>query len=194
MSAIKGLARAGKAAPTTANVRVVKFLTPGEVDRLVKAARQHSRYAPRDVAMILLAYHHGLRVSELCALRWDDVDLKAATLSVRRAKGGAPSLHPLPGADLRALRPLAGSGSPWVLTTERGGPMTPAGVRDLIRRLGVAAGLGRVHPHMLRHACGYKLVNQGADLRLVQAYLGHRAIASTVRYTEVDERRFRGLF
>ena len=72
--------------------------------------------------------------------------------------------------------------------------MTPAGVRDLVRRLGAAAGLGRVHPHMLRHACGYKLVNQGADLRLVQAYLGHRAIASTVRYTEVDERRFRGLF
>jgi len=194
MTRIKGLQRTGKRAPSAANVRVVKFLTPAEVDRLVKAARQHSRYGARDAAMIMLSYHHGLRVSELCALRWDDIDLKAATLSVRRAKGGAPSLHPLPGADLRALRPLATSGSPWVFTTERGGPVTPAGVRDLIRRLGVAAGLGRVHPHMLRHACGYKLVNQGADLRLVQAYLGHRAIASTVRYTEVDERRFRGMF
>jgi len=194
MARIKGLQRTGERGSSRANVRVVKFLTPAEVDRLIKAAREHSRYGARDAAMIMLAYHHGLRVSELCALRWDDVDLKAATLSVRRAKGGAPSLHPLPGADLRALRPLAGSGSPWVFTTERGGPVTPAGVRDLVRRLGVAAGLGRVHPHMLRHACGYKLVNQGADLRLVQAYLGHRAIASTVRYTEVDERRFRGLF
>ena len=194
MATISSLPRTDKAAPKTANVRVVKFLTPAEVEQLVKAARAHSRYSQRDAAMILLAYHHGLRVSELCALRWADIDLKAATLSVRRAKGGAPSLHPLPGADLRALRPLAGSDSPWVLTTERGGPMTPPGVRDILRRLGVAAGLGRVHPHMLRHACGYKLVNQGADLRLVQAYLGHRAIASTIRYTEVDERRFRGLF
>ena len=180
--------------PKVENVRVIKFLTPAQVDKLLKAARQHSRYGARDAAMIMLAYHHGLRVSELCALRWADIDLKAATLSVRRAKGGAPGLHPLTGLGLRALRPLARSGSPWVFTTERGGPVTPAGVRDLVRRLGVAAGLGRVHPHMLRHACGYKLVNQGADLRLVQASLGHRAIASTVRYTEVDERRFRGLF
>jgi type 1 fimbriae regulatory protein FimE len=194
MPRIRASTRTGRAAPTAANVRVIKYLTPAQVDQLVKAARQHSRYAARDAAMILLAYHHGLRVSELCALRWDDIDLKAATLSVRTVKGGAPSLHPLPGADLRALRPLAGSGSPWVFTTERKGPVTPAGVRDLVRRLGTHAGLGRVHPHMLRHACGYKLVNQGADLRLVQAYLGHRAIASTVRYTEVDERRFRGLF
>ena len=107
MTRIKGLQRAGKAAPKTENVRVVKFLTPAEVDRLVKAARQHSRYGARDAAMIMLSYHHGLRVSELCTLRWADIDLKAATLSVRRAKGGAPSLHPLPGADLRALRPLA---------------------------------------------------------------------------------------
>lgn len=194
MTPINRLERAGRAGRKTVNVRVVKFLTPAEVDQLVKAARAHSRYPARDAALILLSFHHGLRVSELCGLRWADIDLKAATMSVRRAKGGAPSLHPLPGADLRALRSLAGSDSPWVFTTERGGPMTPAGVRDIVRRLGAATGLGRVHPHMLRHACGYKLVNQGADLRLVQAYLGHRAIASTVRYTEVDERRFRGLF
>jgi type 1 fimbriae regulatory protein FimB/type 1 fimbriae regulatory protein FimE len=193
MSPINGLRRTGKAAPKTVNVRV-KFLTAPQVEQLVKAAREHSRYGERDAAMILLAYHHGLRVSELCALRWDDIDLKAGTLSVRRVKGGAPSLHPLPGTDRRALRRLKGSESPWVFNTERGSAMTPAGVRDLLRRLGLAAGLGRVHPHMLRHACGYKLTNQGTELRLVQAYLGHRSIASTVRYTEVDERRFRGLF
>jgi site-specific recombinase XerD len=193
MAPINKLRRTAKATPTAANVRVVKYLTPAEVEQLVKTARAHSRYGARDAALITLAYHHGLRVSELCALKWDDVDLKAATLQVRRAKGGQPSVHPLPGTDLRALRPLQDT-SPWIFTTERGGPMSPAGVRDLVRRLGVQAGLGRVHPHMLRHACGYKLVNQGTDLRLVQSYLGHRAIASTVRYTEVDERRFRGLF
>jgi site-specific recombinase XerD len=194
MGTISGNTRTDKAAPKAVNVRVVKFLTPAEVEQLVKAARTHSRYAQRDAAMILLSFRHGLRVSELCALRWDQVDLKASTLTVLRAKGGTPSLHPLKGDELRALRPLAGAGKPWVFTTERGGPMTPAGVRDIMRRLGAGAGLGRVHPHMLRHACGYKLINQGTDLRMVQAYLGHRAIASTVRYTEVDVRRFRGLF
>jgi site-specific recombinase XerD len=194
MTSINKLHRTVKAAPSAKNVRVVKYLTPAEVDKLIKTARLHSRYGARDAALIMLAYHHGLRVSEVCALRWDDVDLKAATLKVQRVKGGIPSVHPLPGSDLRALRPIHGDRSPWLFTTERGGPMTPAGVRDLIRRLGVQAGLGRVHPHMLRHSCGYKLVNQGTDLRLVQSYLGHRAIASTVRYTEVDERRFRGLF
>ena len=185
MSNTKGLKRAGKTTPKTVNVRV-RFLTPVQVEHLIATARKHGRHCDRDACLIGLAYRHGLRVSELCALQWDDVDMKAATISVRRAKGGAPGLHPLPGADLRALRRLERSGSPWVLTTERGGPMTPAGVRDTLRRLGVLAGLGRVHPHMLRHACGYKLVNQGTDIRLVQSYLGHRSIASTVRYTEVD--------
>lgn len=194
MPRIKHIAGQASTRPSAVNVRVVKYLTPTEVDRLVKAARQHGRHRERDAALILVAFHHGLRVSELCGLRWEHFDLTTRMMTVYRAKGGTPGQHPIYGVELRALRRLEDTGSPWVFTTERGGPMTPAGVRDTLRRLGKLAGLGSVHPHMLRHAAGYKLINQGTDVRTVQAYLGHRNIASTVRYTAVDERRFRGLF
>jgi type 1 fimbriae regulatory protein FimB/type 1 fimbriae regulatory protein FimE len=171
----------------------VRYLTDSQVDKLVAAAREHSRYPNRDAAMILLAYHHGLRVAELCAMRWDQIDIKAGTLAVPRVKNGTPGVHPLPAADRAVLRALPREGK-LVFTTERDHPMAPAGVRAIMRRLGKLAGLGRVHPHMLRHAAGYKLVNQGTDIRVIQAYLGHRNISNTVRYTEVDVTRFKGLF
>ena len=172
----------------------LRYLTPEQVDKLAAAAREHSRYPARDVAMIMLAYRHGLRVSELCCLTWGDINLTAGTMQVCRAKAGAPAVHPLARGDRALLTALDRSGSAHLFVGERGEPMTPPGVRRLLRRLGTLAGLGRVHPHMLRHAAGYKLVNQGTDIRTIQAYLGHRNIVSTVRYTEIDARRFKGLF
>ena len=172
----------------------LRYLTPEQVDKLVAAAREHSRHGERDAVMIMLAYRHALRVSELCALTWDDVDLKAGTLQAPRSKGGAYALHPLQRGDRAALVSLKGSGKAHLFVGERGEPMTPPGVRRLIRRLGVLAGLGRVHPHMLRHGAGFKLVNAGVDMRLIQAYLGHRSPVSTMIYTTVDARRFKGLF
>ena len=183
---------ADRSAP--ASNATLRYLTPLQVDRLAAAAREHSRYPDRDVAMIMLAYRHALRVSELCGLRWADINLDDGTVAVARGKGGAPAVHPLARGDRRLLTALKGSGEAHLFTGERGEVMTPPGVRRLLRRLGELAGLGRVHPHMLRHAAGYKLVNDGVGIRTIQAYLGHRAIESTVRYTEVDARRFRGLF
>jgi type 1 fimbriae regulatory protein FimB/type 1 fimbriae regulatory protein FimE len=144
---------------------------------------------------LLLAYRHGLRASELVALRWDMVDFKAGLLHVSRMKNGSPSVHPLRGPELRALRRLqreTKASSAYVFQTERGGPMTPDTLRKITARAGEAAGLGfPVHPHMLRHACGYYLANKGADTRAIQQYLGHRNIQHTVRYTELSDRAFR---
>jgi type 1 fimbriae regulatory protein FimB/type 1 fimbriae regulatory protein FimE len=135
--------------------------------------------------MILVAYRHGLRVSELCALRWDQVDFEHGLLHVRRIKNGLPSVHPLGGGELRALRKLQREATPsrHVFTTERRAPMSPAGFRKMLARTGeVAAFPFPVHPHMLRHACGSKLADDGQDTRAVQHYLGRKNIQHTVRY------------
>jgi integrase len=145
------------------------------------------RSGGRDAALILIAYRHGLRVGELVALRWDQVDLRAGLLHVSRLKGGVPSTHPLRGPELRALRRLrrrySGSAA-YVFTTKRGGPPTDSGVRKIVARAGAPASLPfPVHPHVLRHATGYKLANDGQDTRAIQHYLGHKNIVHTTRYT-----------
>lgn len=169
-----------------------EYLTESEIDELMRTARRRGRYGHRDSTMILIAYRHGLRVAELCALRWDQVDLKEGLLHVRRIKRGIPSVHILRGPELRALRQLEREGaSPYVFTTERRGPMTPAGFRKLLARIAETSTLTfPVHPHMLRHACGYKLANDGHDTRAIQHYLGHKNIQHTVRYTELSPKRF----
>lgn len=178
--------------------RTREYLTPDEVARLMDAAGRVGRHGHRDATLILVAYRHGLRVGELVALRWDQLDLKAGLLHVARLKNGAPSTHPLRGPELRALRRLQrdypGSAS-YVFVTERGGPLTDSAARKIVARAGDGAKLGfPVHPHMLRHAAGYKLANEGHDTRAIQHYLGHRNIAHTVRYTELAPDRFRAFW
>ena len=136
-------------------------------------------------------------MSELVALRWDQLDLEQGLLHVSRLKNGVPSTHPLRGPEIRALRRLRRDYrvSPYVFTTERRGAMTDSSVRKIIARAGDQAQLGfPVHPHMLRHACGFKLANDGVDTRAIQHYLGHRSIASTVRYTALAADRFRNFW
>jgi type 1 fimbriae regulatory protein FimB/type 1 fimbriae regulatory protein FimE len=179
---------------TNAKLRSREYLTDGEVAKLMEAAKGN-RYGHRDARMILVAYRHGLRSSELVDLRWDQVDFAAAALAVRRAKSGSPSTHPIRGDELRALRRLQREQdpkSPFVFTSERGSPFTTAGFARMIERAGKGAGLGfKAHPHMLRHACGFALANKGHDTRALQAYLGHRNIQHTVRYTELSPQRFK---
>jgi type 1 fimbriae regulatory protein FimB/type 1 fimbriae regulatory protein FimE len=140
--------------------------------------------------MILLGFRHGLRVGELVALRWEQFDLKAGTLHVNRLKNGRPSVHPVRGTALRRLQREYPT-SPYVFGSERGGPVTESNVRKMIARAGQRARIPfRVHPHMLRHAAGYKLANDGRDTRSIQSYLGHSSITSTVRYTELAPQRF----
>ena len=175
-------------------LRSREYLTEHEVEALMAAARQN-RQGHRDATMILLAFRHGLRASEAVDLRWDQVDFNSAVLHVRRTKQGTPSVHPLSGPELRALRRLqreSDGSSPFVFVSERGAPFTTAGFARMLERVGLAAGLGlKVHPHMLRHACGFALANAGHDTRSLQAYLGHRNIQHTVRYTELAPDRFK---
>ena len=176
------------------DVRTREYLTEAEFERLMDAARGN-RYGHRDTSMILVAYRHGLRVSELVDLRWDQVDFRMATLHVRRAKQGTPSTHPIVGDELRPLRRLQREQepkSPFVFTSERGTPFTTAGFARMIERAGIEAKFRfKPHPHMLRHACGYALANRGHDTRALQAYLGHKNIQHTVRYTKPSPTRFK---
>jgi integrase len=179
-----------------AELRTREHLTEREVERLMEAAKA-SRNGQRDSTMVLVAYRHGLRASELCDLRWDQLDFNRAVLHVRRVKQGTPATHPLTGLEMRALRKLQRESetSPFVFVSERGAPFSTAGFARLVERAAETAGLEiKAHPHMLRHACGFKLANDGVDTRALQAYLGHKSIQHTVRYTELAPTRFKGFW
>lgn len=178
-------------------LRTREYLVPSEVNDLMEAAKGN-RWGHRDATMILVAYRHGLRASELVDLRWEQVDFKTATLHVRRVKQGTPSTHPITGDELRALRRLQreqAPASPFAFTSERGTPFTTAGFARMVERAGAETKLGfKVHPHMLRHATGYALASRGHDTRALQAYLGHKNIQHTVRYTELSPTRFKNFW
>jgi len=179
--------------PKNKDVRTREYLTEQEVNLLIDVIRKTGRHGHRDATLILLTYRHGLRVSELVSLRWEQIDLKQGLLHVNRVKNGASSTHPIRGPEIRALRRLQREypDTPYVFVTERKGPLTTSTVRKLITRAGQNAGISfPVHPHMLRHACGFKLANDGHDTRAVQHYLGHKNIQHTVKYTELTSKRF----
>jgi integrase len=141
-----------------------EYLTEREIEKLMDAARDN-RWGHRDATAILLAYRHGLRASELVALRWDDIDFQTGKLHVH------------------------------IFVSERLAPLSVAGYQRMVARAGGAAGFPfLVHSHMLRHSTGYKLANDGQDTRAIQHYLGHRSIASTVRYTALAPDRFKGFW
>jgi integrase len=176
-----------------AELRTREYLTTAEVEVLIEAAKGN-RHGHRNATMILLAFRHGLRAAELVALEWVQVDFAVAVLHVRRVKKGTPATHPLRGDEMRALRKLQreSAPSPFVFTSERGASFATAGFAKLVERAGSAAGFAfKAHPHMLRHACGFALANAGHDTRALQAYLGHRNIQHTVRYTELAPDRFK---
>lgn len=171
-----------------------EYLTEQEVDQLIDAAGRVGRHGHRDSTLILLSYRHGLRVTELVSLRWEQVDLKQGLMHVNRLKHGNPSVHPVRGPELRALRRLQRDYPmmPYVFSSERKAPLTDDAIRKIVGRAGKEARLPfSVHPHMLRHACGYKLAQGGQDTRAIQHYLGHKNIQHTVRYTQLSPDRFK---
>ena len=176
--------------------RVREYLTPSEVDKMINAARRAGgRMAQRDALLILEAARHGFRAAELVALRWDQFDFAAGTLHVERVKQGSPSTHYLQGPEIRALkawRRQQGE-SAYVFTALGGKPMTVRTVHHVVAEAGKAAGIPfPTHPHSLRHACGYRLANEGRATRDIQGYLGHRNYRHTVIYTELSTTRFKG--
>jgi site-specific recombinase XerD len=176
-----------------AEYRVREHLTETEIEKLL-AVLKRNRHGQRDWLIGLMIYRHGLRVSEACDLRWDDIGLASRTIVIRRLKGSRDSTHYLERDELAGLRRLPRQ-SAYVFVNERGDPFKRMGIARLIERAGEAAGLAfPVHVHMLRHSCGYALANKGMDTRRLQHYLGHAGIANTVRYSAMSPEPFRDIW
>jgi type 1 fimbriae regulatory protein FimB/type 1 fimbriae regulatory protein FimE len=173
-----------------------EYLTQAEIEQLLGAAGK-SRNPTRDRLLILLAFRHALRVSELVNVRVEQIDLKAATIHINRAKNGTPGIHGLQGDETRLIRALMRENphSQFLFLSERKAPLSIDGAQKLIERLGVAAGLTfPIHVHMLRHSAGYALAGRGVDTRTLQAFMGHRSISNTVIYTAVADKRIRNIW
>jgi site-specific recombinase XerD len=179
--------------------RIREHLIPAEVDRLIAAARS-TRWGIRDSTLLLMMFSHGLRVREACELKWKQLDLDNHVFHVERRKNGRGGDHRLRGCEIRALRKLQRvephEPCDYVFRSERGAELKPRGVQQIVERVTKLAGLEglNVHAHMLRHSTGYCLSDRGADLRVIQDFLGHREVRHTVRYVALSPRRFDGLW
>lgn len=179
-----------------------RFLTAREVTGMMEAVRNGNNGA-RDYCLILMAFRHGMRISELLGLRYRDMDLEAGRMSVNRLKNGFSTVHPLIDDELDAIRTWTRVRSTWrhaastdtVFISRKGTMLSRQQAYRIIRAAGELAGaVTCTTPHMLRHACGYELAERGTDTRMIQDYLGHRNIRHTVRYTASNAARFNGLW
>jgi len=167
-----------------------EHLSRAEVLVLCKAAKKN-RNGARDAAAIWMGFNHGLRISELCDLRWSDIQWQERRIMVRRLKGSQLGEHLLTEQDKRFLGPLR---APGLRPSDRVFGLGPAAFRRMLYRLKLPPELAALkpHPHMLRHACGFDLVGR-ADLQARAAFLGHKRLENTVRYSKLDPRQFEGL-
>lgn len=176
------------------------FLTEAEIKKFLEASRK-GRHTVRDFCLMLVAYRHGLRVSELIDIRLKDLDLETGRIFVRRIKGSLSTHQPIEGDELQSIRAwlrerenYPNANSNYMFLSERG-MLTRQAINYLVEQIGKRAKLNfKVNPHMLRHSTGYFLANKGYDTRLIQDYLGHKNITHTVRYTRTAAVRFEGLW
>jgi type 1 fimbriae regulatory protein FimB/type 1 fimbriae regulatory protein FimE len=177
-----------------------EHLTEEQMAKLLAALRRN-RHGHRDWLIGLLIYRHGLRVSEACDLRWDDIDFPKRTVIVRRLKHSHDSTHYLDRDELHGLKLLArqqeadGLRCAYVFVNERGQPFGRMGIGRMIQRAGEAAKLPfPIHVHMLRHSTGYALAARGMDTRRLQHFLGHASITNTVKYTAMSPEPFKDIW
>ncbi len=176
------------------------FLTESEMNKFLTAARK-GRHGVRDHCLMLTAFRHGLRVSELVDIRLKDLDIDTSRIYVRRLKGSLSTHQPIEGDELRTIRAwlriredYPNAGSNYLFLSERG-MMTRQAINYLVKQIAKKAKFDfKVTPHSIRHSTGYYLANKGYDTRLIQDYLGHKNITHTVRYTRTAASRFDGLW
>ena len=187
-----------KSQPMTvdAHERRKDYLSDEEMKLLLAGAKK-SRWGQRNYLLLLMMYRHGLRVTEAISIQRNDINLNTGRLWVWRLKNSLSVEHPIAGDELRAIKrylKIRNTDLPWLFVNERGQPLTRQAVNYIIKVAAEEAGLSHVHPHMLRHSCGFYLANKGYDLRLIQDYLGHRDPKHTAYYTRTVGVRFEGLW
>jgi type 1 fimbriae regulatory protein FimB/type 1 fimbriae regulatory protein FimE len=180
------------------NARGRKHLLPDEVERIGAALRDGSRYPVRDELMVLMAFTHGLRVSERVALPWQQVNLKTRQLKVERLKGSISSTHPIVSKResmlLKRLHKAAGEPRQgYLFNTERGTPVSRNGFQKLFTAYSEKALGQRWNPHALRHGCGTDLVDQDIHLAVIQNYMGHANVQNTVQYLHGSSKQFQDI-
>ena len=182
--------------PNTA-VRQREHLELSEVNLLMETAKYSGRNRERDYALLLVMYRHGLRAAEACNLQWGAVSFDAATIAINRLKGSESGVHPLQDDELEALEAVRHyyPGETYIFPKEKGGKLKTVAITRILQRVAREADLEslKIHPHMLRHSCGYFLANEGHDTRLIQDWLGHKNIQHTVRYTKLNPGRFNSI-
>lgn len=173
------------------------ILTPQETLDLLKAARKRST---RDWAMILLAYRHGMRASEVCGIKLADVDMKSGSISIRRLKGSLHTIQPLyqhrgqplldETAALRSwLRTRQDDGSDYLFTSQKGGRLGRTQFFRNFQTIAESTGLPieKRHPHVLKHSLASHLVVGNVNLALIRQALGHQSISSTMAYVGTSD-------
>lgn len=186
--------------PTNDSLRDREYLLESEINRLITAAKANKDtfLATRNHLIILLSYRHGLRISELTALKWSQIELEEARIHINRLKGSNSGVHPMAADECRLCTKLAKNQpvkSPWMFTGKTGSPLTRDGVTKALAAVCAIAKLEiKFHHHMMRHSCGYALAARGNDTRLIQEYLGHKSIEHTVGYTALAADRFESLW
>ena len=171
------------------------YLTETEINTFLKSINKvFKRTSLRNHLIVLLLYRHGFRVSELCSLRWSDINLQSGRLNVTRLKGSKSGYHPMQADSIRMLKRYKKTkyGSfEYVFCTSQGVPIDRYTVNSMLHRVCRYLGWDLIYPHIFRHSCGYHLANQGLDTRLIQDYLGHSDIQSTVIYTKTNPNRYK---
>ena len=183
------------------DIKKRNFLTQNEIESLLNAANS-GPHAARNYCLTLLCFIHGFRASEICRLRISDIDLRSKCIYIHRLKKGFSTTHPLLNKEIQALKrwldirdEYPQSTSEWLFLSRKGNPLSRQQFYQIISASGDQAGLPlEIHPHMLRHSCGFALANMGIDTRRIQDYLGHRNIRHTVWYTASNAGRFYGIW
>ncbi len=173
-------------------------LTPDEVDALLDAPSRHSPQGLRDRAFLELMYSSGLRVSELCNLNLQDIDLEEGYLRVQAGKRGKDRLVPVGKKAQDAMQVYLHNGRPTlvrsktgsaVFLSNRGSAISRKTIWHWIKKYAQQADIEKpVKPHLLRHSFATHLLSNGADLRAIQEMLGHSDIGTTEIYTRVDRK------
>lgn len=175
---------------------IKNWVTQSEMEALRKAARK-TRNPVRNELILLMMYRHGLRVSELCKIQMEQLDLDQSSIFVKRIKNGISGMHPMAGDELRLLRRYLRerkTALPWLFVSERGNQLARSSVNKICELCADKAALPPVNPHMLRHGCGFFMINNGHDIRAIQIYLGHASITNTTIYTKLNEKQFVGMW